>query len=183
MKHFRIIFAVLILALVLSACGSTSREPYTYTFSRDSVVKTITVNPEVGTILDGTDVYNYVMEKSGSRTGYVITYPNGATYHWTESGNGGAGGWSETYDESRYIPGSILVWAIEENQPREKVGSVGIGLLLMALGAWHILSPESVFYLSRGWMFRDAEPSDFYLTLARVSGGVFAILGLAACFI
>ena len=65
-------------------------------------------------ILDGTDVYDYVAEKRGSITSYVITYPNGATYHWTATEHGGAGGWSDDYDETTYISGNILVFAIEE---------------------------------------------------------------------
>ena len=32
MKHFRILLPLLILALVLSGCGSTSREPYDLTY-------------------------------------------------------------------------------------------------------------------------------------------------------
>lgn len=183
MKHFRILLPLLILALMLSACGNTSREPYTYTYSTFSGVKTITVNPEDQTILDGTDVYDYVVEKSGSRTSYVITYPNGATYHWTDTGSGGAGGWSDDYDENRYISGNILVCAVEENQPRERVGSVGLGLLLMGLGALNFFLPELPFYLKYGWAVENAEPSDAYITLTKICGAVMAVLGLVACFI
>jgi len=182
-KHFRVLLPLLILILLLSGCGKQNQEPYTYTFSRDSDVKTITVNPEDGTILDGTDVYDYVMEKSGSRTSYVITYPNGATYHWSETGNGGAGGWSETYDDNRYISGTILVYALEENQPPEKLGSVGAGLLLMALGAVNFFFPELPFHLRYGWAVRDAEPSDAYITWAKIGGVLAAAAGLVWCII
>ena len=188
MKHLRILLPLLILALILSGCGKQSPEPYTYTFSRDNQVITLTVNPETRTILDGTDVYDYVAEKHGSITSYVITYPNGATYHWTATEYGGAGGWSDDYDEIRYIPGDFLVdaldQAVSQTAPyRERKGNVGIGLLLMGLGAVSFLFPEVMFHLRKGWMFWDAEPSDAYLTWSRISGVIIAVLGLIFCII
>ncbi len=183
MKHFRFLLPLLVLALMLSGCAAASAEPYTYTFSRDDQVKTITVNPEEKTILDGTDVYTYQTEKSGSGTSYVIDYPNGAVYHWTAGKNGGAGGWSGDYDDQTYISGNILVWAIEENQPREKIGNVFLGLLLVGVGALNFFLPELPFRLKYGWRFRDAEPSDAYLTMAKIGGLLGAILGLIWCFV
>ena len=183
MKDFRLLLPLLVLALVLSACGSTSREPYEYTFSRNDQVKTVTVNPETRTILDGTDVYEYVIEKTGSITRYVITYPNGSTYHWTGTKTGGAGGGSDDYDEARYIPGSILIHALEQNQPREKSGNFGIGLLLMGLGTVNFFLPELPFYLKYGWAVENAEPSDTYLTVTRFGGILAAVVGLVWCII
>lgn len=179
MKHFRLLLPLLLLALVLSACGEQVQEPYDYTYNG----KTITVDPENCTILDGADVYDYIIEKSTSRTSYVITYPNGATYHWTATETGGAGGWSENYDENQYIGGKILVKALEAGQPREKTGNVGIGLLLMGLGAVDFFLPELPFYLKYGWKFENAEPSEGYLTLTRVVGAIAAVLGLVWCII
>ena len=183
MKHFRILLPVLILALMLSGCGKQSREPYTYSYSTFSGDKTITVNPETQTILDGTDVYDYEVESTNIRTSYVITYPNGATYHWTASEHGGAGGWSDDYDENRYISGNILIHAIEQNQPREKTGNVGIGFLLMGLGALNFFFPELPFYLKYGWAVENAEPSDTYITITKIGGVAVMIVGLIWCFI
>ena len=183
MKHFRFLLPLLVLALALSGCGNRRQEPYEYTFSLDNQVKTIKINPETQTILDGTDVYTYEMEKTASGISYVIDYPNGAIYQWIESKNGGAGGWSESYDDTAYIPGNILVYALEENQPREKIGNVGIGLLLMGLGALNFFLPEIPFYLKYGWRFRDEEPSEVYLTLTRIGGALVAILGLIQFFV
>lgn len=183
MKHFRIFLPLLILALVLSGCGKRRLEPYEYTFSLDNQVRTIKINPETQTILDGTAVYTYEVEKTASGTSYVIDYPNGAVYHWTESKSGGAGGWSESYDDSTYISGNILVYALEENQPREKIGNFGVGFLLMVLGGAKFFLPEIPFYLKYGWAVRDAEPSDTYLTLTRVGGILAAVAGLIWCLI
>lgn len=183
MKHFRVLLPLLILALIASGCGEQAQEPYTYTFSRDSAEKTITVDPETCTIVDGQDVYSYQIEKSHSRTSYVIHYPDGSTYHWTETETGGAGGWSDDYNADRYISGSILIYALEENQPREKTGNPGIGLLLMGLGAVNFFLPELPFYLRYGWAVENAEPSDAYITWTKVCGVLAAVVGLVLCII
>ena len=183
MKHLRILLPLLILALILSGCGKQSPEPYTYTFSRDNQVITLTVNPETRTILDGTDVYDYVAEKHGSITSYVITYPNGATFHWTDTEHGGVGGWSDDYDETTYISGNILVFAIEEGMPREKQGNLALGLLIVLLGGIHALFPNIPIYLKYGWRFENAQPSEAYLLVTRIGGILAVIAGLVWCFI
>ena len=184
MKHFRVFLPLLFLALVLSGCGSAAREPYEYTFSRDNQVKTIRINPETQTILDGTNVYTYQVEASNVCTTYVIDYPNGAIYHWMSPENGsGAGGWSDDYDPERYIPGNILVHALEQNHPRAKIGNIGMGILLVLLGAVNFFLPELPFYLRYGWAVRDAEPSDTYLTLTRIGGVILVLVGFIQFFI
>ena len=183
MKHFRLLLPLLILALLLSGCGKQSMEPYTYTFSRDDQAITLTVNPAEQTILYGTDVYDYVKEKHGSITSYVITYPNGATYHWTATEHGGAGGWSDDYDETTYISGNILVFAIEEGMPREKQGNPALGLLIVLLGGIHALFPKIPIYIKYGWRFENAQPSEAYLLVTRIGGILAVIAGLVWCFI
>lgn len=178
MKHFRVLLPLLVLALVLSGCAREP-EPYTYTFNG----KTIHIYPESGTIVDGLDVYRYTRTENEDRSiSYVITYPNGGRYNWTESRHGSEGG-GTGINEAMHIPGNILVHALKQGEPRGGAGSFGLGLLLIGLGAWHILAPESVIYLSKGWIFKNAEPSDFSLTLTRVGGGLFALAGLTACFV
>ena len=179
MKHFRILLPFLILALIASGCGSTAREPYDYHFNG----KTITVYPETGTIVDGLDVYRYTAAESANGTDYDITYPNGGTYWWMSTNFGGHGGWADGYDENRYIPGDILVDALQVNQPRQRVGNPGIGLLLLGLGALNFFLPEVPFYLRYGWAVQNAEPSDAYITWTKTGGVICAIAGLVALFI
>lgn len=179
MKHFRVLFPILILALVLSACGSTSREPYDYTYNG----KTIKVFPEAATIVDGLDVYRYTVKESANGADYEIIYPNGGRY-WSNTGKHiSTSGWSDGYNDKLYLSGEILVSALEKNQPRQRSGNVGLGLLAIAMGAWHTLSPESVFYLNKGWMFKNAEPSEGYLMMIRVGGVIAIIAGLVLCVI
>lgn len=178
MKHFRIFLFLLVLALVLSGCA---QEPEAYSYNVSG--RSVNVFPDSGTIVDGLNVYRYTRsEGHGGEIFYEITYPNGGRYYWTKTKTGGQGG-GEGVNDSLYLPGSTLVRILEAGEPEKKLGSPILGLLLIALGAWHILSPESVFYLRKGWMFKQAEPSDGYITLARVSGGAFALLGLILCFI
>lgn len=183
MKHFRILLPLLILALVLSGCGSTGQEPYEYTFGRNGQMKTIRINPETQTILDGTDVYYYTAKESAAGIDYDITYPNGGTYWWMATKYGGHGGGGDGYDETHYISGDILVDALQVNQPRQRAGNIGIGLLLMGLGAVNFFLPELPFYLKYGWAVENAEPSDAYITITKTGGVVLAVAGLFACIL
>ena len=179
MKHFRGLLPLLILTLLLSGCGKQNQEPYTASINgRD-----VNVYPESGQIVDGLNVYTYTVEESAGDTHYTITYPDGSVYHWTETKNGGFGGWSAGTENVRYLSGNTLVGILEINRPRERTGSPVIGLLLMALGAVNFFFPEVMFHLQKGWMFRDAEPSEAYLTWGRICGVIFALLGLLFCFI
>jgi hypothetical protein len=178
-KHFRSLLPFLILALVLSGCGSTSREPYDLTYDG----RTITVYPETGTIVDGLNVYRYTASETAAGIDYDITYPNGSRYWWMSTKHGGHGGGSDGYDDSRYLSGDILISALQQGEPQGKVGNIGIGLLLIGLGAVNFFLPELPFYLKYGWAVENAEPSDAYITWTKVGGVIFAVAGLIACFI
>ena len=179
MKHFRILLPLLVLAMLLTGCAGERMEPYTYNVNN----RTIEIYPESGTIVDGLDVYHYTRtENQSGSIDYVITYPNGGRFNWTKTENGGHGGGSGIH-ESLYLSGNVLVWALEAGEPAKKVGSPILGLLLMGLGAVNILFPEVTFHLRKGWMFRDAEPSDAYLFWGRVSGALVAVLGLIWCIV
>lgn len=165
------IFGLAVL-LVLSVCACSSSENAAYT------VGDYTVDAGNGTISDGTNVYRYTF--SGSASGYriEITYPDGSAY-WRngQRDNGGIGfsssGWSEDYDETRYARGDVLCDILAAGAPGQKEAKPGkflIVLLLLALGAFNIASPQTAWYLSEGWKFRDAEPSGLALGLARMGG-------------
>ena len=179
MKHFRILLPVLILVLLLSGCAGKNPEPYTYNVNN----RTIEIYPESGTIVDGLDVYHYTRtENQSGSIDYVITYPNGGRFNWTKTQNGGHGG-GNGINESLYLSGDVLVWALEAGEPVKKVGSPILGILLMGLGAVNFFFPDAMFHLRKGWMFRDAEPSDAYLTWGRISGVIIAAGGLLLCII
>lgn len=53
-----------------------------------------------------------------------------------------------------------------------------IAFLMVLLGALNFVNPRLGWYLSDGWRFRDAEPSDAVLVMNRVLGGIFILVGL-----
>lgn len=51
------------------------------------------------------------------------------------------------------------------------------GLLFIIIGIIGAVSPRTTWYMSEGWKFKNAEPSDAVLILNRVMGVVFSIIG------
>lgn len=51
-------------------------------------------------------------------------------------------------------------------------------LVLIGLGTLAVVNPRLAWYLSDGWKFRDAEPSDAALVMARIGGVVTVLIGL-----
>lgn len=179
MKHFRVLLPLLVLALLLFGC---SRELGPYEYVRGDIA--LSVDPADQTITHGETVYNYTMKESRSgQVSFVIDYPNGGIFHWSTTGTGGAGGGNDAYNETDYLPGPVLVDALEENMPREKTGSVFVGLILIALGGANFLWPELGFFLRYGWAVKDAEPSEIYIMFAKIGGALVAAFGLLWCFI
>lgn len=137
MKHFRVLLPLLVLALVLSGCAGTSREPYEVSLDGNRVV---TIHPAAGTIRYGEDIYRYSVKTGWNETRYTLTYPDGQRYTWTESRETGTSAWSEGYTPSIYLPGELLVKALKQSAPetpeipREKKGNPVTGVLCSAAG-------------------------------------------------
>lgn len=178
MKHFRILLPLLVLALVLSGC---SGEPMPYEYTRDGC--TVTVDPVNRTITSDTEIFTYVVEDTDVAEWYEITFPDGSQYWWTDSGTMGTGGWSDDFDSRRSSYADFLVEALKQSSPREKQGNVGIGFLLMGLGAVNFFLPELPFHLRYGWAVENAEPSDAYIAITKTGGVVLAVAGLFACIL
>lgn len=53
-----------------------------------------------------------------------------------------------------------------------------VGVILLLAGGVHLLFPRATWYLSIGWKIADAEPSDDYLALTRVGGGIAVGVGI-----
>ena len=125
-------------------------------------------------------VYHY--QFSGNEI--TLEYPNQATYSQTDYGGSIASGWTENYDDARYVPGDVLIGVLyADSPPSRRTGNPLIGLLFLAVGLWNAISPYSSWYLSHGWRYKNAEPSDLALGLTR-AGGIFAILlGILAFFV
>jgi hypothetical protein len=51
------------------------------------------------------------------------------------------------------------------------------GFIFMIIGIIGAMFPRAAWYMSEGWKFKDAEPSDAALIMNRIMGIVFAIIG------
>ena len=57
-----------------------------------------------------------------------------------------------------------------------------LGLLLIVIGLLNLCKPEEMWYLSRGWQFKDAEPSEDAILWCRVGGAIAIIIGFFVLF-
>ncbi|NWL90162.1 MULTISPECIES: DUF6199 family natural product biosynthesis protein [unclassified Paenibacillus] len=59
-----------------------------------------------------------------------------------------------------------------------------IGIICIIIGVLNLAKPEFAWYLKEGWKVDgDSEPSDTYLTLTRISGGVAIFVGILVFFV
>lgn len=174
----------LLLLLALCACGAQDAGNAPYTETRNG--KDYVVDREAGTVSDGQYTYAFTFSGDSARYDLQITYPDGSSYWWTQSDNMGYGGWSEDYDEHRYVSGDVLREVLAAKAPKAPAasgGHAGAGLLLLLLGLFGAVFPRTAWYLSCGWRFKNAEPSDAALLAGRAGGAFAAVLGVVLLFL
>ena len=175
----RVCILIVLISLLMCACGETST---IYTVEKNHV--SYEVDTENETISDGTNVYQY--EFSGNKSSYNvnITYPDGSTYWFRMLDGSGYGGWSDDYDEDRYVDGDTLSDVLLEKAPKEvNSGNWLAALFIGVVGIFNIVSPYSAWYLEYGWRYKNAEPSDIALGLNRVVGVIAVIVAVALLFV
>ena len=180
MKKIFIFWAVMLLAISLCACSSTGMESGTTTTIEKSGVRYV-VDKEAKTISDGTNTYQYDFVGDKSAYELAITYPDDSTYWFVQEGSAGHGGWSDDYDENKYVDGDILRGVIVASVSTVSnislfTGEFWVGLLLLAVGIFNVVAPSAAWYLEYGWRFKDAEPSDIALVLNRIVGVVLIVI-------
>lgn len=177
----KLLIAILSVLLVVSLCScSASKDKAGATYTVNKGGTAFVVDPGNGTIFDGTHTYQYEISGSSSDYSINITYPDGSTYWWRTHNSGGgtvgSGGWSDDYDETRYVDGWTLCDVLEENAPKEKdPKNVLVILVLFVIGIFNTVSPRTAWYLEYGWRYKNAEPSDLALGLNRL-GGIVAMI-------
>lgn len=173
-------FFVVLLCICLGACSREESGPKTVVRNN----KTYTIDDEAMTISDGKHTYRYQIQGSGtSRVDFDITYPDGSSYYWTQSMSGGMGhgygGWSDDYDEKKYVDGQTLIAVLETQIPEPKEPkNVILIFILIAVGLFNALTPETAWYLSDGWRYKNAEPSDTALEFTRFGGIAAIVIGV-----
>lgn len=139
---------------------------------------TLIIDYDQETITHGGDVYRYMV----SRNGCSITYPNRATYWESNTGMG----WDDDYDPERYIDGEILCSVLENEQEALSgpddfpltIQTVLCCLFLLGMGLWAVIAPESMLCLGGGWRYKNAEPTEFSITMEQIRGWFFIALAV-----
>lgn len=187
MKRTMAIFAlILAAAMLLAGC---KKEPLPAVYTVYSYGAPYTIDTEGRTISDGTYTYGYEYAASGSSVSF--TYPDGNVYSAgiqsaNSSGAGGvsAGSVSADYDySSGYTDPLSLCYALASPRETKRAASSGsnhpfVALLLCGVGIFNLAAPKVSWYLSYGWRFKDAEPSDAAITLSRIGGGIAVVIGV-----
>jgi major membrane immunogen (membrane-anchored lipoprotein) len=167
---------VLLLTLIFSSCSVKNEDTYDITY-QDGTYSIDTVNK---TILHEGQTYRY--DISGAEI--TITYPDNSQYWWTKLNDGGYGGWSDNYDENKYVAGDILVKVLTGEIPTNKSEKNYLAvIILLALGIWSAVSPRSSWYLSHGWKYKNAEPSDIAITITRIGGILLILISVILIFV
>ena len=172
----RAVILLLLAALLLVGCaGQPNSKPY-----REMVDDIeFYVDPEYSRIVANGQLYTYTVEEGN----VSVKYPNGAVC--TEN-NGGIG-WSNANQEmiigngAPYIDCDTLLSVVPRSEYKEKSANVGViimGLALCGLGIWEIGCPHSAWYVSRGWWYKDAEPSDMALGWIGATGIIGVVVGI-----
>ncbi len=185
MKKLYAFLMVTLLVIGLCAC-SLGHKSGIYTVDMKGMV--FTVDTENSTISDGVNLYHYTVSGNSSGADMEITYPDGSIYWWSTQTSGavtsGYGGWSDDYDDDRYVPGDVLCDVLETREA--KPDSEKNWLLIFALaavGMFHIISPYTAWYLEYGWRYRNAEPSEMALGFNRLGGAAALILAIIMFFV
>ena len=174
MKRVGIILIVLILSIALIGCAE---QEITYTVNKNGIE--FRIDSAQKTISDGDNIYHYEFSGDSSSFKVTITYPNGSSYWYNQSGGVGGSGWSDDYIEGTYVSGDTLVEVVREKAPKrvDPVKIVG-GLMLIALGIIDMIVPKVSWYLGYGWRYKNAEPPDIALIFARIAGGIAVTVGV-----
>ncbi len=177
MKRF-LTLCVALCFLLLAACAADTGDPNVYdveyngkTYSLDLIEQTISV--------DG-----YTCEFDITHDGrFLVTYPDGSTY--SADADFGWGGHSENFDPEKYVSGDTLWNVLEQDRPGTKQNSThaGLGILLIILGIFEAAFPQASWWLSHGWRYKNAEPSDLVLGLGRTVGVVLILIGIICFFV
>jgi len=177
--------------LVFSGCSKEAdvNADYSTTIDgQDAVISFLDGTLSEGTITAENGTYSFSYSMDGTLS---IVYPNGYTY--SQSDLGGAIAISadynaDTIEEWGYIDGYSLAWAISSasDSSRASKDTNGVpailSLIILALGIWFVWSPKSVWWIARGWWFKNAEPSDLALILYRGGGCLLALFGIISFF-
>jgi len=164
----RVVLLVLVVALVicLSACA----------FFEEKIDPAAGVDTENKSVTIGTHVYRYTLLGDTRNWELTIWYPDGSCYitnpYQNDSNittwNGGS-----DYAEAKDL--AAMIRRAEGLDVKREPRPILLPLLLLGTGIFCIAKPYESWWLSHGWRYKNAEPSEAALHMSRL-GGVAVIL-------
>lgn len=141
------------------------------------------VDTEAQTVSVGRHTYQY----SVTDTSTTICYPNGATYTSTRRGSSYNTSWSKDYDPVLYADGSDLCAVVSvvsniESPSFLSPGKILAVILLAGVGIVNLVSPQVSWYLTHGWHYKNAEPSELSLSMNRIAGVILLVIAVFTFF-
>ncbi len=117
---------------------------------------------------------DYVVE--GAVDDYTVTFPNKdkATLRTSDGMTTVTGNLHDKYPD---IEEFVMFVNIGSKREDSSFSQVLLGFVLIIIGVIGISNPELSWYLSRGWRYKNAEPSDLYLSLTKFFGVITCIFG------
>ena len=190
LKKFVSVFALLVcLGLLFSGCTKdvpTSMDYVTTVDGQDIIIHFPAGTKSEGTISSENGVYSFAYSSDGT---FSVIYPNGDTCSQKSINGGVASSLDFDYNkmiELGYIDGLSLEHAVQSaSRPvssNEKTIPPIFLVLFVVIGVWFTWKPKSAWWLARGWMFKNVEPSDLALGVYRGIGIVVVIIGIISFF-
>ena len=191
MKALRLFLLILMAAAVL--CGCQRKQTV---FESTWEGKTITVYTKSNTITDGTNTSSYqttgISSENASYETVVITYPDGAAYQRkTDKVNGEAAfedSWSEGYEAEKYIPGHVLMDALEaaesqnDHSPKPSYIRIVLGVIVVLIGSCQAIFAEDISTANFSPLVQDPTPTEKGVKWTRQAGIAIIMLGLIIIF-
>lgn len=183
-----LICLVALCCLLLTACGGHApKEPYEGYYNGSTYV----VDEANCTVTMDGSTYTYALNITPGKSAQLkLTYPDGT---WSSlSGRVGSygisvtGTYSSDFVYGRYLSCDALWRALNVDERIEgNTGGAGymlLGVVLVLVGLFQFVSPETMWKFNWGWRFKNAEPSDFALKAGMFSGVLTIVLGIIMFF-
>ena len=188
-KLTSILLLLLCFNLLFSGCAketATSVDYFTTVNGQDITISFPAGTRSEGSIKSDNGVYSFSYSDDGS---FSVVYPNGDSYSHRNINGGVASSADFDYDKIialGYIDGLSLERAVQEaSRPvssSTKAVSPILSALVVAVGVWFTWKPKSVWWLARGWMFKNVEPSDLAFGVYRGIGIIIVTIGIISFF-
>ena len=137
----------------------------------------LVVDFQAGTITGEGEVYSFAIQGDSIR----IDYPNGVYFVRTGSATAGYGPLDQPFSTAGYLSEDTLFKALEggDTEGGWRPGSYApLAVLLLPLGIFSLAKPERAWYVSWGWRYKNAEPSDGALLAQQLEGVVLVVIGI-----